>query len=130
MQSSRMHFWKTYSPCNPHLQRYLSSLQAIYALRTANPQIHGIKIQLRNLLHKTSLSHVIAHKGIFGDKFMNFLAKERTIKTSVNISLVRPTLISKTKFLKMHLMRLIKLAPSTLAFLTGHGPFGTYLNKF
>lgn len=83
---------------------WLCSVQTICEFRTTYSQIYKIKIQLRNLLHKTSLRHVASHKGIFGNKSADLLSKEATAKNSVDTSHRAPTSYIKS-FLKICLMQ-------------------------
>lgn len=68
----------------------LSSLYYVNDFRIYRPQIHEIKIQLRNLLQKMSLEHVAALKGLLANITAGMLIKEATAKIPIDSSLPAP----------------------------------------
>lgn len=131
----------------------LSSLQALTKSPNKHPIVRDIKIALREQHKITKLAHVSAHIGIKGNELADKLAKE-AINQSHKINLPVPPShvksVLKNKILQnwqlywdnsikgRHTHNLIpkvtnklyNLTPSTTAFLTGHGPFPTYLHRF
>lgn len=131
----------------------LSGLQALLATPNKNPAVRRIKALLRNQSVKTSLKHVSAHKGIQGNELADKIAKNATQDLN-HINLPAPPSYVKS-FLKSQIipkwqlhwdtstkgrytyslipkvsLALNHLEPCTTAFLTGHGPFSTYLYRF
>lgn len=132
----------------------LSSLQAIFKIKSKNKMVHEIKLLLEPLYNRVRLSHVLAHKGTFGNEAADALAKEATNKPLIDHVLPTPHSHIKKELKKLtmqewqtywdysdtgrHTFNLIQqvslktydLIPAITAFLSGHGPFRVYLCRF
>lgn len=116
--------------------------------------VHEFKSKLCSLFPRVKLAHVKAHIGIAGNELADTLAKEGTKHQSPDVTLAAPRsfLISKLKrtlakewqntwnisekgrytykLLPKTRPNNFRLEPTVTAFLSGHGPFPAYLEKF